>query len=41
VNHAINLGDAQGIAGILETYRNIFAKGLKLYGPTLFHLFLD
>lgn len=41
VSHCINLGEAQGIAGILETYWNIFAAGFKLYGPTLFHHFLD
>ena len=41
VNHAIFLGEASGIAGVLDTYRDVFSKGIKLYGPTLFHHFLD
>lgn len=34
-------GLAPGIKGVLESYHQIFTKGIKLYGPTKFSVFLD
>ena len=39
VNHCFPIGDTpevQGVGGLLEAYRNVFAKGITMSGPTLF-----
>ncbi|GMI33481.1 hypothetical protein TrCOL_g11565 [Triparma columacea] len=39
VNHCFPIGatpEVQGVGGLLEAYRNVFAKGITMSGPTLF-----